>query len=661
MPKHSGMPQIPLEPLQLSAEPLRTWVNDGRGGRVRPVMCVAVGAHTGLCVGMDMATSREAAFDAAGRVLADALERARSAGAARAAGAPTPGRVHVQVRDPELATALRHRIELAEADFHVVDRLDAVDAMIRQMESDLFPSRTAPSPLSAPGASAERLAAFAEGCVAFHAAGPWKHLHDDDVIEVHEPGAPDGMRFASVLGAGGQTFGLGFYRDAKGYDRLANSADPQKALERTPRWSLMFHAPDEMPPEDADLWAEHGLRVTADDSIPVLLRYRGMSKVDRPDGPTLTFVEGLCRALAATTEPELDSGRWEKPVRTVDGDVTYRLSIPHLLQPPQRPINLRTGPGMLEQSMRRIGKMIEASGAGTPEQINAFLAANVTGRALPEDAAPGAATDPRERATDLCYEAQGQRSRRALQLLREALRLDPDCAEAYVMLAQRQSDPTEAEALYRRGVEAGRRSLGTQAFEDPGYPFWGAIESRPFMRALSGLAESLERQDRLEEAADVLRDALKLNPGDNQGLRYRYVPVLIALGRLGEAKAMVESPDYRDDVSALFEFAAALIAFKQGRRDEAEDLRDRAAARCPSAVPFILNPEVLPPGLPPWSPGAETEGLMIADLLSDVWLSDPSAARWLGEARIRRPKRAGSPKQAPKRSTNRGGKNKRTR
>src|SRR3954469_13559465 len=80
------------EPLQLAVDPMRTWVNDGKGGRMRPGMCVVVGGHTGLCLGMEIGQSEQAGFELAGRLLAKPLHPPRPAGAA----------VRVQVRDPEL-------------------------------------------------------------------------------------------------------------------------------------------------------------------------------------------------------------------------------------------------------------------------------------------------------------------------------------------------------------------------------------------------------------------------------------------------------------------------------------------------------------------------------------------------------------------------------
>jgi hypothetical protein len=55
------------------------------------------------------------------------------------------------------------------------------------------------------------------------------------------------------------------------------------------------------------------------------------------DAARLTFVEGLLRALVATTEDELDSGRWSKTVATFDGECVIDLSIPALLEPRAKP------------------------------------------------------------------------------------------------------------------------------------------------------------------------------------------------------------------------------------------------------------------------------------------------------------------------------------
>jgi tetratricopeptide (TPR) repeat protein len=274
--------------------------------------------------------------------------------------------------------------------------------------------------------------------------------------------------------------------------------------------------------------------------------------------------------------------------------------------------------------------MIDRSGARTQEELDNLLDGLTGGGGIP-DLPP--ATN-RERATDLCCEAQTVRARRELQLLREALRLDPDCADAYLMLSRRESDPAAAEALCRQALAAARRALGEKPFTVPGYPFWGAHESRPFMRAMDALAQVLEAQGRDAEAGELLAEMLRLNPGDNQGVRDRYVPLLIRQGRLDDARAVIESDLYREDIGAVFDFAAALIAHRQARFADADAALANAMRKNRFVRGMILDPDALPPGgLHAWSPGDESEAVMIADLLGDAWRAEESAVKWLGAAR----------------------------
>ena len=49
----------------------------------------------------------------------------------------------------------------------------------------------------------------------------------------------------------------------------------------------------------------------------------------------LAFIEGLMRALAATTPDELDAGNWQRSVGTYDGPVSVSLRLPLLLEAEQ--------------------------------------------------------------------------------------------------------------------------------------------------------------------------------------------------------------------------------------------------------------------------------------------------------------------------------------
>jgi tetratricopeptide (TPR) repeat protein len=105
---------------------------------------------------------------------------------------------------------------------------------------------------------------------------------------------------------------------------------------------------------------------------------------------------------------------------------------------------------------------------------------------------------------------------------KEALRLDPGHPDAWVHLGNRRFEEdrvAEALALYKRGQAAAEaRTIGDPA-RYPG-PFWGDVDSRPFMRALHGRGLCLWRLGRADEARQVFARMLELNPHDNQGVRF---------------------------------------------------------------------------------------------------------------------------------------------
>src|SRR5439155_1311392 len=93
---------------------------------------------------------------------------------------------------------------------------------------------------------------------------------------------------------------------------------------------------------------------------------------------------------------------------------------------------------------------------------------------------------------------------RRVQLTKEALVIWPDCADAYVLLAEHATSRKEARRLYEQGVAAGEWALGAEAFgRDVGH-FWGILETRPYMRARLGLAHALWSAGRREQAVSFL-------------------------------------------------------------------------------------------------------------------------------------------------------------
>jgi len=81
------------------------------------------------------------------------------------------------------------------------------------------------------------------------------------------------------------------------------------------------------------------------------------------------------------------------------------------------------------------------------------------------------------------------------------------------------------------------------------------------MRARLGLAHSLWTAGRRDEAVQHLQDLLRLNPGDNQGVRYTLAGFLLFLDRNNDLDRLLQQ--YPDESSAAWAYTKALLAFRQ--------------------------------------------------------------------------------------------------
>ena len=244
--------------------------------------------------------------------------------------------------------------------------------------------------------------------------------------------------------------------------------------------------------------------------------------------------------------------------------------------------------------------------------------------------APAAGT-PLDEAQELMYQAFGTPdTEERIKLAKQAIDLSPDCADAYVLLAEQTKSRKEALDLFEKGVAAGERALGPKAFrEDVGH-FWGLLETRPYMRAREGLASTLWTMGRRDEAIKHLQDMLRLNPGDNQGVRYTLAGWLLAEGRDEELARLLK--EYDED-SANWAYTKALVAFRQeGDTPETRKLLKMAKKANKHVPAYLLGRKPLPREQPSYySPGDENEAIFYVGTALSGWKETRGAIAWLKE------------------------------
>lgn len=121
------------------------------------------------------------------------------------------------VRHAEVVEALTRRLDEHGWKVEVeVGELDGLEEASEAFRSRMTGERAGQAVASAPtwaswGLPEASCAGLFRGAAAFHRAAPWERLFDSDVLELDAPSGE--LWWASVLGAGGQEFGLVLYTD----------------------------------------------------------------------------------------------------------------------------------------------------------------------------------------------------------------------------------------------------------------------------------------------------------------------------------------------------------------------------------------------------------------------------------------------------------------
>jgi len=231
----------------------------------------------------------------------------------------------------------------------------------------------------------------------------------------------------------------------------------------------------------------------------------------------------------------------------------------------------------------------------------------------------------------LLHAYQESDEQRRVQLAKDALGIFPDCADAYVLLAEHAPSRKERLRLYEQGVAAGERALGPKPFQQESGHFWGLLDTRPYMRARLGLAHSLWIAGRRDEAVQHLQDMLRLNPDDKQGVRYTLAGFLLFLDRDDDLAHLLQQ--YPEAGSAAWAYTKALLAFRQ--QDDTPETRQllKQAKKTNKHVPDYLLGLKFPSSERPdyYSPGDENEALNYVGSFMAGWKDTPGAIAWLRE------------------------------
>ncbi|CAG1007666.1 hypothetical protein PHYC_03462 [Phycisphaerales bacterium] len=175
--------------------------------------------------------------------------------------------------------------------------------------------------MRAKGMSVERITAFAEAARLFWKAAPWRRFERELVWRIDPVPQMRALRHCTVMGGGGEEFGLAFLADPMQMVEMAAADDASEYLQNADgaHWCVMFNKVGEIPPGDASLWVEHAMPLGAADAYPMPMGVTHSGSIKRPSAANLTLMEGLLRAFVPLTRAEVKAGGFTREVATFDG------------------------------------------------------------------------------------------------------------------------------------------------------------------------------------------------------------------------------------------------------------------------------------------------------------------------------------------------------
>lgn len=191
-----------------------------------------------------------------------------------------------------------------------------------------------------------------------------------------------------------------------------------------------------------------------------------------------------------------------------------------------------------------------------------------------------------------------------------------------------QRSPEKTLEMLDKAVKTGEEQLA-EAFRDQVGHFWLLSETRPYMRARLQLVHVLLSQGQHETAISHLQDMLRLNPSDNQGVRWLLLEWYCNMNWPDKAWQLLE--EYPDEDTPFMVLTRVCLQFqKTGPSDELESMLKEQMELNPHIAPKLLDQEdVSPYSIDSFSVGDEDEADAYCQTFRSLWKATPGALPWL--------------------------------
>jgi tetratricopeptide (TPR) repeat protein len=479
--------------------------------------------------------------------------------------------------------------------------------------------------LSIRGIKPNEIAAMFEAAAQFYQAAPWVSLTNDDVLAVRVLPQTEPW-YVTVMGHGGVEYGLALYKTWEDVELSYLPKDrPHEWVPPTGANSFLFNPAAYIPNDDLDAIQKYGWQVVDYKTIPSPMIFIPPDRVERPTRDEILWFEAVLRAIPVFKKEHLRTdmrgnrlpSEAKVPVQIFSGATTVEIKTP-------------------AGDLPKIGSWGPTFDEFEDSQDKKLpFDRRIIEKDLSQISIPGEIDKTRDtkliEAQEMIYQAWEENNpAKRIILAHRALKISPNCADAYVLLAEEEADsPERALQLYQSGIQAGERALGEDYFEkNKGY-FWGLLETRPYMRALEGAARCQWILGNKDASLRSYQKLLELNPHDNQGIRYVLADLYQGYRDDKELKQLLRQ--YENDWTAVWLYTRALLAYKKsGESKEANQILSDAMGQNPFVPDYLTGNKRVPvriPGTIGW--GDESEAVSYASDHLNYWREVPGAIDWL--------------------------------
>lgn len=157
----------------------------------------------------------------------------------------------------------------------------------------------------------------------------------------------------------------------------------------------------------------------------------------------------------------------------------------------------------------------------------------------------------------------------AKELVKEALKLDPNLIDAMVFQSMVEDSPKVSFNILYKALAKEKKSLekdGIWEEENIG-DFWGIWETRPYMRVLYALLELYKANYMFSKAIEIGNEVLRLNEGDNMGVRFSLASIYAVIEDEENLLKLLEKFKIDESISFMLPYIVFLV--KTGKEKEA--------------------------------------------------------------------------------------------